>query len=187
MYLFFSDWSSFTGTLDRKGIPHGGRIIKAYGLFQDPREVFNKPQLIVINQKDSRFDDNEIFRYSFRGVYTGSNLEDHLDNLRLPEEDRRRTRALFRLANREGLEFCQFAMGIRVNNQWLIEHPLHDLHGVKESQSNPEFWGRRIHLDIFADESLQRLKTVVDFNNPELLADKQDISRTLRSARIERQ
>ena len=38
MYLRFEDWTTFTSKLDKKGVRHGGKIIKVFATDENPRE-----------------------------------------------------------------------------------------------------------------------------------------------------
>lgn len=179
MYLFFSDWSRILPTLDKKNIPHGGRIIKAYGATQNPATFLDKPTLTVQEIEDAPFGINERYVFSKRGVFLGPELNLYLDELGVTPKGRRVITALFRFANLEQLELCQGAMTRMRGEDWVFNHPIEIIHGIKKivQDQNREL---KVHLDIFSEQSLKRLKRVVDYDNTEQIATHQEVSRVLK-------
>lgn len=168
MYLYFEDQSRYLFILDQKHIPHGDRIIKTYASETDPRIKLNNPNLAVFEISDSPFS-NEIFTYTGRETYSGIQIEEIIKNLRINDLGKRITRALFRFSNRPDLEFCQTAMSIIKDGNWLIDHPLGDIDGLNLAANIPESRTRAIHLDIFMPRSLERLDNLIHFSDPEHL------------------
>ena len=166
MYLYFGDWSTYLPSLDARKIPHGGRIIKTYTSLLDPREILTKPNLAIEEGDDSPFKIDEIFDYPQRKTYTGLELESDLASFTEDEYGRRIIRSLLRFAHHPDRAFVQYAMGMKFEEQWFIDHPFRDLHFPlsKEGQKSGT-----IHLDIFMPPSLENMRKVVDFDNPELL------------------
>ncbi len=168
-YLYFEDWSQFIFQLDSKGIKHGNKIIKVYTSPIDPRTKLNDPNLKVIETEDSQLTD-ETFAYGERGLYKGSEIENHMQGLN--EAAKNSARALFRFANRENLQFCQAGMSLKKpDGTWLINHPIEDIDSIEPAKLSPEKRSATIHLDIFVQDSLDKLAKLVDIspNSKELL------------------
>lgn len=161
IFLWPEDWSQFLWVLEDKGIEHGGEIIKFFGSPRDPRLLFEKPKLFVVESNGSPFKPKALFSYGARGTWTGKQLEDFLRNLSLPENATQVARALFRFANRRNLMLCQTGMQLRTPNgkRWLINHPMNDIDGFQTKDST------KLHLDIFVPISLIRLHTFMDIPN----------------------
>lgn len=157
-YLYFEDWSIFTHRLDSKGIVHGGKIIKIFSSPKDPRG--SNPAFKVVEADDSPLH-GETFDYA-RGTWTGEQIEEDLAGLE--EQARRSVRALFRLANDGSLAFCETAMGLRHNGDWLIDHPLQVVDGIDKALRAPKVKSSCTHLDIFTEKSLSRLAGIVDIS-----------------------
>lgn len=168
MYLYFGDWSAYLPSLDSRGIPHGGRIIKTYTSLLDPREVLSKSALTVVEGNDTPFRVDEIFDYPDRRTYLGSELEVDLANFTQDELGRRIIRSLLRFAHHPEREFVQYAMGMKFEGEWFIDHPFKDLHFpvFKEGDTRAS---ASIHLDVFMPPSLENMRKVVDFDNPDVL------------------
>lgn len=163
MYLHFEDWSPFLGQLNRRGIPHGGKIIKVYPTEEDPRKVFRKETLTVIQSPEEPF--SESYDFGERGVYTGMDLERYLEKRSLTELGKRVTRALFRFAASPEYGFTQRAMAATRDGKWHINHPIQDIDSLSYAKTE----GREMntHLDIFFGPSLEALRQIVDYNTPE--------------------
>jgi hypothetical protein len=162
LYLYFEDWSHYIFQLDEKGIEHGNKIIKAYTSPVDPRVKLNDANLKVAEMDDSALH-SEIFGYQERGVFTGSDIENHITNLN--EFAKRSVRALFRFANREDLQFCQTGMQMKkADGQWLIDHPIKDIDSIDFAEKFPTKRSATIHLDIFNKNSLVRLAHILDLS-----------------------
>lgn len=165
MHVYFEDWSApvFLGMLDRNGLEHGGRIIKAFAAAEDPRRALGHPDLATEEVGVGPFKKDETFEYEGRGVYDGNELEALLGAYALVNGGRDISRALFRFSNRHG--FCQAAMRARSGDDWLISHPFGEIDGLQEARRDP---GREksIHLDIFFPSSLELLRGIVDYDNP---------------------
>lgn len=179
MYLFFSDWSQFLPLLEARGIPHGGRIIKAYAVKQDPKITLKKPGLVVLESTTQPFTKDEVFDYGERGTYKGPKLEEEMQRLGLSAIASQTIRALFRFANAKENAFCQYAMSIQVEGRWFIDHPFGGLHGLDKAIEDPERRSRSIHLDIFTERSLTVLRRIIDFERPELLAKSIEVQRLI--------
>lgn len=169
MYLHFEDWSNqlFLNQLKAKGIPHGEKIIKVFASVDDPRIILRKPDLVALEISGKPFPKDEIFDYGERGKYSGKMLEEKLLGINLSDFGKEVIRSLFRFANQEG--FTQTAMEIMIDGNWLIEHPLGDIDGIDIAKrySDRE---KAIHLDIFLPQSLEHLREILDFTNPEKIA-----------------
>lgn len=169
MYIHFEDWSNpwFLSQLDKKGIPHGNKIIKACATFQDPRELTGKSSLSVVESDNSPFKEVEVFRYEGRRNYTGTELEEDIARMGFGDVGKATIRAVFRFANKEGAEFCQAAMAAKYENgMWRFNHPFDDLDGLEEAQRDPVRREPLIHLDLFFPASLERLRKIVNYENP---------------------
>ncbi len=172
MFLHFSDWSEFIKSLEEKGIPHGGRIIKVYASHEYPGNTLGRLTIPKVEVSGEPFTNNEVFAYPERESYTGTELEEEMTRKGLSEAAKFYVRALFRFANSEELQACQFAMSLKdEGGNWMFDHPFEDLDGITESLSNPRRNGA-IHLDIFGPRSLVNLQKFVDFNDETQLIDK---------------
>ena len=177
MYLHFEDWSDrlYLDLLERKGLPHGGKIIKIFANDEDPRIALAKPDLAIVKSNHAPIGESEVYDYAERGLYSGPELEAVLANHGLNDIGERIVRSLFRFANEQG--FTQAAMAARKGDSWLINHPLGDIDGIDMAIRNPARIPH-IHLDIFFPDSLARLKeSVVDYDDPSQLLDKHEASR----------
>ena len=164
MYLYFGDWSAYLPSLDRRGIPHGGRIIKTYTSLLDPREVLSSPKLTIMEGEVTPFRINEVFDYPQRKTYQGPELENDLANFTQDELGRRVIRSLLRFAHHPERAFVQYAMGMKIEGEWFIDHPFKDLHfpdGLEGSVN--------IHLDVFMPPSLEKMRKIVNFDDPDVL------------------
>jgi len=181
MYIHFEDWSEplFVEMLDKKGLPHDGRIIKVFADVDDPRVKFEQSGLTVIEGNSAAFSTEESFDYGERGAYSGPQLEETLAAFDLDETGEFSIRSLFRFSNEFG--FCQAAMSARKEGQWLIDHPFGDLDGVANATSNPAR-SHGIHLDIFFPDSIVALREVVDFDDPTRVLDPMKAVRLRRKA-----
>lgn len=166
MFIHFEDWSSpiFLNQLTTKNIPHGDKIIKVFASDENPNTIFKKPGLVVLEMDDSPFSSEEAYDYGDRGRYSGTQLEKKLAGYGLNDFGKRTMRALFRFSNQEG--FCQAAMETKVDDKWLIDHPFGDIDGITNAITNPAR-ENSIHLDIFFPSSLERLKSIVNFDKPD--------------------
>lgn len=165
MYLRFEDWSQFTGYLDRKGISHGGRIIKIYATDEDPRIKFGKEGLAVVESSDEPFKSDEVFDFGERGVFTGQDLEDAISAKQANELAGRTARALARFAVREDTRFAYVGMQVKVGERFLIQHPLDGIDGWERVVGGQQGQEGSLHLDIFTPTSLGRLRQIVDFED----------------------
>lgn len=177
MYLRFEDWSTYLYILDNKGIPHGDRIIKVFASLEDPREISDKKTLTVEMSDGSAFKPSECFDYGERGSYSGKDLEEYLEEKKLPPEAKEVVRALFRFSNRPDLRFCQTGMSIYDNEgKPVINHPMEDMDGIRNFHLGRATAYDQIHLDIFNPQSLEHLEQLIQFSNPEhILADYREI------------
>lgn len=66
-------------------------------------------------------------------------------------------------------EIWQGDMGIRVSCRRLINHPLDKIDGIRGAVTYPERRTPIIHMDVFTAPALQRLKTILDHDNGQLL------------------
>jgi hypothetical protein len=174
MFLYFEDYSSWLSILDKKGILHGGNIIKVYALQEDPRILLGNPRLAVIESNDHPFA-NELFSYNGRESYTGKQIEELIGGLHINDIGTTVVRALFRFSNRDDLQFCQVGMGIKNHDGgWLINTPLQDIDGLEQASRQPGSRSLSIHLDVFVPESLQRLDALIGFHDPEHLVGMRD-------------
>lgn len=165
MNIYFEDWSHpvLLDQLGKKGLPHAGRIIKAYAVAEDPRvasEDWSRMQTFDINGEP--FDADETYEYPDRGVYVGSELDMKLADYNLRNGGEHIARALFRFSNQRG--FCQAAMAAEANGGWLIDHPFGDIDGLEIASRQPER-EHDIHLDIFFPDSLQALRRILDYDD----------------------
>lgn len=166
MYLRFEDWSAFIPWLDKKGAPHGGKIIKVFATDEDPRVMFAKPTLVVVDSRDGPFTDDEFFYFGERGVFTGRDFESAIAEKRVNDKAARIARALARFATREDTGFAYVGMQVRVGDGFLIQHPLEGIDGWERVAGGLEGKEETLHLDIFTPTSLGRLRRIVDFENP---------------------
>lgn len=170
MYIHFSDWSMFMGTLNKKGIPHGDKIIKIYACKEDPRTILKRPTLYIDEVSDAPFTEDEVFDYNDRGSYTGPKLEAKLTEMGLDEEGKKYARALFRFANSPKIQSCQLMMSVKnPDGSWMFSNPLDDIDGLDMAARNPKGRNAAQHLDIFSEQSLARLRQMVDIDKRELL------------------
>lgn len=165
MLVYFEDWSIdiCLDRLEQKGLPHGGRVIKAFASGEDPRQVLGRESLKVVGSCGAEFQQGETFEYEGRGTYSDAQLEAILGMYGLNALGNRTARALFRFANEHG--FCQAAMQARQDDHWLITHPLEDIDGLDAKRP------ASFHLDIFFPESLVTLREILDYDDPNLLVD----------------
>ncbi|MDO8570669.1 MAG: hypothetical protein Q7R97_03745 [Candidatus Daviesbacteria bacterium] len=170
MNLHFSNWSAFMPLLDQKGIPHGDTIIKIYGSRRDPREILKRPSLFVFNINDSSFGKDEVFKYQNRESYTGLILENKLEEIGLNEAGKEYARALFRFSNLPEIQSCQFMMSIKnPDGKWMFDNPFVGIDGIRLARINPQKGNPALHLDIFSQESLFRLRQLFDIDREECL------------------
>ncbi|HLL61215.1 MAG TPA: hypothetical protein VK338_05840 [Candidatus Nitrosocosmicus sp.] len=52
MYIYFEDWTEFMFILDKKGIPHGDKIIKVFAIEDNPKQIIGREDLAVIEVND---------------------------------------------------------------------------------------------------------------------------------------
>jgi hypothetical protein len=168
MNIYFEDWSQpiFLDQLDQKGLPHAGRIIKAYAAAEDPRLAFNDTGIVTLNVNGEAFDADETYEYPGRGVYTGTELETTLAGYGLRNGGDHVARALFRFSNQGG--FCQAAMAVERDGDWLIDHPFRGIDGLESARREPVD-EKDIHLDIFFPESLRKLREIVDYDDQRMV------------------
>lgn len=171
MYLSFSDWSSFIKDLDRKGIPHGDKIIKVYATREDPRRLLKRPDIFVVESNGDPFTEEEFFKYPGRQAYRGQELEESLVERGLTEDAKERFRAIFRFANLPETQFCQYAMPYTQDGKWVFDHPLDIIDGLKLAARNHEGRSAGIHLDIFSARSLANLRKLFDIDQEKRLVD----------------
>jgi hypothetical protein len=165
MFLHFEDWSApgFLTQLEDKGLPHAGKIIKVLATQDDPRELFGKPDITVIEEDDQEFREDEVFGYEGRRFYAGRQLKEELSAMVLSDSDRREIRALFRFAYREG--FSQAAMALKAQGisgrlgRPRIDHPFEDIDGIKQALLHSDSRSP-MHLDIFLPDSIARIQTI---------------------------
>lgn len=167
MFIHFEDWTVplFISRLNAKGLPHAGRIIKTYATYQDPRELIDRPSLIVLESNHSPFRNDESFPYEGRETYTGEDLETRLEELGLHSVGKEVVRSLFRFANQDNARFCQTAMAAQFEGKWLFDHPFQDLDGLEAARLKPDLKESQIHLDLFYPTSIERLRGIVNFDN----------------------
>src|SRR3989344_505719 len=164
--LHFEDWTNdlTIATLDQKGLPHVGRVIKVFATKSDPRGVYRRPDLRVLPVPDEEFSFSEQYDYPNRN-YNGHELEADLNRLSLDDVGKRTVRALFRFANSPEMRFCQRAMmATRPDGTWLIDHPFADIDGIVQAEKDPKRTNA-IHLDVFLPQSIQALRKIVDLKN----------------------
>ena len=84
--LHFEDWTNdlTIATLDQKGLPHVGRVIKVFATKSDPRGVYRRPDLRVLPVPDEEFTFSEQYDYPNRN-YNGHELEADLNRLSLDD------------------------------------------------------------------------------------------------------
>lgn len=58
-------------------------------------------------------------------------------------------------------------MSAESQGRWLVDHPLHIVHGLKRD-------GNHIHLDFFHPASIKRLQKIVDINDEEQIILRRD-------------
>lgn len=168
MFIHFEDYTQFTWVLDKKGISHGGRIIKVFATRDDPRSIFDKPTLQSLQLSDEPLTEMDKFDFGERNIYTGSDYEIYMTNHVFTELGKRIARTLIRFASQENTGFTQAAMNAKYKDgSWLISHPLEDIDSLNKASINGK--ENLLHLDIFFPESLRRLKQIVDFDNPALV------------------
>lgn len=164
MYIRFEDWTfPYTlNVLNQKKIPHGNKIIKVFATEEDPRVLFEKPTLTVLEVDDSPLTDEQ-YDFGERGIYSGKDFEQYLTGKKLTEKAKRVARALIRF----GTPFAQKAMEARTEEGYLINHPLDGIDGFQ--YGTEQFVGseleRILHLDIFFPESLAKLREIVDYED----------------------
>src|SRR5690349_2539649 len=106
MYLRFEDWSNFLFVLDKKGYPHGDRIIKVYTSQEDPRGLYDKPDLVVFKSEGHPFSD-EVFDMGDRGQFSGKDIEAQLATKGVTDKGKEIVRALLRFSTTEETQFTQ--------------------------------------------------------------------------------
>ncbi len=165
MYLRFEDWSAKLDLLDRKGVVHGGRIIKVKATDEDPRERFGKNNLAIIESSGKPFTD-DVFNFGKRGIFTGKDLEETFLAKGLNDIALRTVRALVRFSTRQDTGFAYVGMQIKVGSKFLLDHPLDGIHGWKYVEQGRLGQEENLHLDIATSISLGRLKRIVDYDDP---------------------
>lgn len=174
MYLYFEDWSQpiWLQKLDRKGLPHVGRITKVFAADQDPSVVLAKSALTIVRASDAPFASGAAYDYGLRGTYYGPRLEADLERYQFEDVGNRTVRALFRFANRHG--FCQAAMAAtKADRTPLIDHPFGDIDRMALAARDPRL-ENSMHLDIFFPPSIVALQRVVDHDDPGAMLDPSD-------------
>lgn len=167
MFVWFEDWSHTLSSLDQKKLAHGNAVVKVRASDVDPRseQGFKRTTVSVLEINDSPFTEEDIFDYGERGRYSGAEIEHSLKEMQLTETAERTARTLFRFANLPETGFVKAGMLLtKPDGQWLIDYPLQDIDGWqygKEGNHKPE----QIHLDIFVDESLQKLARLLGAEN----------------------
>lgn len=170
MFLHFSDWSTFLETLDKKSIPHGDKIIKIYACPYNPRELLNRPKLFTVEGQDTPFTEKEVFSYPGRESYPGPKLEARLTEVGLKEDAKRHLRALFRFANSPEIQSCQWMMSAKnPDGSWMFAHPFSEIDGIDTVLRDPRHRPGPLHIDIFSEESLARLRQMVSIDQTDLL------------------
>lgn len=166
MYLYFEDYSHFLGYLDDRNMPHGNAIIKVLASPVNP-QIINS-DVTVLEARDDIFAHGEHYKYGDRGTYTGWDIERQLTDFGISSQGKRIARALFRFANAEETQFTQSAMRLTRDDDWLINHPLLDIDGINPKKYRPDR-DFSLHLDIFLEGSLERLRKIVDYQQPQVL------------------
>lgn len=166
MYLYFEDWSAFIADLEKKNVPHGGKIVKVFASEHDPREYFDNPRLSVVETDAAPLHQQDFYFHNNR-VFPGEEIEALMGDVGLREPARRIVRALLRFA--DSAEIWQEEMDIRVSCRRLINHPLDKIDGLIKAAVDPGGRTGIIHMDLFTAAALQRLKNVVDHDNRLLL------------------
>lgn len=166
MYLRIEDWSLpfVIGMLEARGLPHGEHVLKVFASEVDPRfnQLFNRKNITIFEINDEPFQEDETFDYLGRETYTGSQLNDRMQELGLSHEAARRVRALFRFANLPETGLTQQAMQLKnQEGNWLIDHPFGDIDGITKALQNPELHSENVHLDIFVPESLDKIASLL--------------------------
>jgi hypothetical protein len=166
MNIHFQDWSdpALLEQLVKKELPHAGKIIKVFATDENPRIVLGREALTVVTASGLPFTEEEEFEYPGRGTYSGPELEDTLQAYGIGEVGPRTLRALFRFSNQNG--FCQGAMAAnKTSGEPLIDHPFEEIDGITWAKRKPSR-ERALHLDIFFPESIDILRGVVNYNDP---------------------
>jgi hypothetical protein len=168
MFLYFSDWSTDTNLakLDERGFPHSDRLIKVYASSENPSVKLGR-EITTVEFPSSPFFPDEEFKFRSRGTWTGSNLEEYLEHFHLPEEEKRKARALFRFANSPKMEIVQYALEARnpTTRGFICSLPLAIIDGLDEAKDRGRQNG--LHLDISTQRSIDRLGKIIDLENAE--------------------
>lgn len=168
IFLYFQDASNFIYRLNERGIVHGGRIIKVFPTLVDPRTKLGD-QITVVTEESAQFDPNAQF--------LGSN--GHLFETRLLAQlpgDRTHSQleqmfayALLNFSHRHRILETTYQM-IDGENKPLIKHPWDIVAGWPHSWRVPG----ALHVDIFSVDSLNTLRSIVDYDDPRNLVDRRD-------------
>jgi hypothetical protein len=170
-YLYFEDWSAFLTDLEKRNIPHDGRIIKVFVSAHDPREYLDNPRLKVIPASAAPLH-NVVLRYRDDRVFPGEEIEQFMEDIDLNVPARRIVRTLVNFADM--MQIWQGDMGIRIGCRRLINHPLDKIDGLLKAAYDPGGRTHSIHMDIFTAPSLQQLRSVLDYDDIQLLAPAQE-------------
>lgn len=190
MYLRFEDWTTFTSKLDKKGVRHGGKIIKVFATDDDPKKKFGKPTIVVVESSDEPFTDGNVFDFGERGIFTGLDFERAIAEKGVNDKAVRIARALARFSIREDTGFAYVGMQVRVGDDFLLDHPLDGIHGWERTIGGLSGQEETLHLDIITSTSLLRLRRIVDFENPALVMtyrERISYEREVQSARKEQE
>jgi len=169
MRLHFEDWSSYTNVLDRKGISHGGRIIKIYT--GEDLGRFRKQNLVTVESSDEPFG-SEVFDFGERGKFTGRDIENAILARTTNKDAARIARSLLRFSLREDTGFVYAGMQVKVGERFLINNPLDEIDGWEYV---PAGHAHKLHLDIFVSSSLERLRGIVNFDDSEQILTLSDL------------
>ena len=181
MYLHFQNWSSVPSiekSLDALQLPHQGEVVKVFSSPDDPRVGLGRPALHVVEVGGEAFAGSETYEYGDRRTYRGPELEEELASYDLSQMGMDIARSLFRFSHHEG--FCHAAMAARREDDWVIEHPLETIDGIKTAgRAGNE---RAMHLDIFLPGSLRKVLGSVDYRDPDTVVSWEDGIRWLQAA-----
>lgn len=154
MYIFFVDATDtrWLDNLNKKKIPHAGRIVKVFVSKTNPRTLSGKKDLFYI-PKDGKYDPSIA---AFRERLLARGFNDTTVAYPL---------TLFEFSKKMGF-LAHFIMA-----KGYDKDPLDHLHGYKRAKTDP--W--RIHIDVFTQEGISKLRRVLDIDNPEMVLTQREV------------
>lgn len=165
MFIRIEDWSNplFLSQIERLEVAHENKLLKVFASYNDPRDHFDDDRLVIFDVSSDVFDENEVFAYIDREMFTGKMLEEKMQELLLSSTGKHIVRSLFRFANDIGV--IDNIMSQTQDGRWVFDHPFDEINGIKTHNVYRREREAFIHIDIFHPSSLACLRKHVDIDN----------------------